>query len=76
VEKDCFAIKVTPAMTKSRPADVFFFSCPRTLSNLLVQLLSGQTGWETASYALHDAFQYGLCNLSDRDVEPSAEKRN
>jgi hypothetical protein len=63
-------------MTKSRPADVFFLSCPRTLSNLLVKLLSEQAGWETASYHLHDAFQYGLYNLNDRDVERPAENLN
>ncbi|KAJ6779663.1 hypothetical protein PWT90_08909 [Aphanocladium album] len=64
-------------MAKTRPADVFLLSCPRTLSNLLVKLLSEQTGWEQSGYHLHDAFQYGLDNLTDQKglEEPAAEER-
>lgn len=61
-------------MAKSRPADVFFLTCPRTLSNLLVKLLSEQTGWEHLGYFLHGAFQYGLGNLTECDVKPAEEK--
>ncbi|KAM3483236.1 hypothetical protein MY8738_003311 [Beauveria namnaoensis] len=42
-------------MTRSRPADVFFFASPRTLFNLLVRLLSKQTDWKEEGYYLHDA---------------------
>ncbi|KAJ3494245.1 hypothetical protein NLG97_g4199 [Lecanicillium saksenae] len=60
-------------MAKSRPSDVFFFSCPRTLSNLLVKLLSQQKGWEESGYYMHDAFLYALQNFSktpDGKAEP------
>ncbi|KAM3509555.1 hypothetical protein MY10362_000549 [Beauveria mimosiformis] len=56
-------------MTRSRPADVFFFASPRTLSNLLVRLLSEQTGWKEKGYYLHDAYQYMQLNLSSCDTE-------
>ncbi|EGX94161.1 hypothetical protein CCM_02432 [Cordyceps militaris CM01] len=51
-------------MTKPRPADVFFLSCPRTLSNLLVKLLSQQRGWEASGYHLHAAYLYALEHFS------------
>ncbi|KAJ4164490.1 hypothetical protein LMH87_006163 [Akanthomyces muscarius] len=60
-------------MAKSRPADVLFLSSPRTLSNLLVKLLSGQTGWEQSTYCLHDAFEYAQSHLSECNVESPAE---
>ncbi|KAM3501775.1 hypothetical protein MY10362_005290 [Beauveria mimosiformis] len=61
-------------MTKPRPSDVFFFSCPRTLSNLLVKLLSQQEGWEGSGYYFHSARMYAVENFSySADVPP--EKR-
>ncbi|KAM3512698.1 hypothetical protein MY11210_003651 [Beauveria gryllotalpidicola] len=63
-------------MTKPRPSDVFFFSCPRTLSNLLVKLLSQQQGWEGSGYYLHSAYLYALKHFSDSvDAEAPPEKR-
>lgn len=63
-------------MTKPRPPDVFFFSCPRTLSNLLVKLLSQQQGWEGSGYYLHAAYIYALRNFSySVDAEAPPEKR-
>lgn len=61
-------------MAGSRPADVYLLSAPRTLSNLLVKLFSGQTGWETSSYLLHDAFLYAQSHLNERDAEFPAEE--
>lgn len=63
-------------MAKSRPSDVIFLSCPRTLSNLLVKLLSEQQGWEEAGYHLHNAWIYGLEQFShSADAEAPPEKR-
>ncbi len=63
-------------MTKPRPSDVLFLSCPRTLSNLLVKLLSQQQGWEASGYYLHNAFLYGLENFSYAvDAEAPPDKR-
>ncbi|KAJ6783129.1 hypothetical protein PWT90_01427 [Aphanocladium album] len=63
-------------MTKPRPSDVFFFSCPRTLSNLFVKLLSQQQGWEESGYYMHNAFLYGLENWSkEPDAVASPEQR-
>ncbi|OAA53885.1 hypothetical protein ISF_08587 [Cordyceps fumosorosea ARSEF 2679] len=59
-----------------RPTDVFFLSCPRTLSNLLVKLLSQQRGWEDSGYHLHLAYLYALENFSTRvDAEAPPDKR-
>ncbi|KAM0669279.1 hypothetical protein MY8738_004311 [Beauveria namnaoensis] len=63
-------------MTKPRPSDVFFFSCPRTLSNLLVKLLSQQQGWEGSGYYFHSACIYAVENFScSVDAEAPPEKR-
>ncbi|XWW97827.1 hypothetical protein V2A60_005814 [Cordyceps javanica] len=63
-------------MTKPRPSDVFFLSCPRTLSNLLVKLLSQQQGWEESGYYLHNAYMYAYENFSQSvDAEAPPEKR-
>ncbi|KGQ06936.1 hypothetical protein BBAD15_g7724 [Beauveria bassiana D1-5] len=63
-------------MTKPRPSDVFFFSCPRTLSNLLVKLLSQQQGWEGSGYYFHSACMYAVENFSySVDAEAPPEKR-
>ncbi|KAM3534510.1 hypothetical protein MY4038_002198 [Beauveria bassiana] len=56
-------------MTRSRHADVFFFASPRTLSNLLVRLLSKQTDWKEEGYYLHDAYEYVQLNLSSHETE-------
>jgi len=37
---------------------VFLFSHPRTASNLLMQMLSGQSQWQVASYHHLDSFQF------------------
>lgn len=60
-------------MAETRPTDVFFLSCARTLSNLLVKLLSKQDGWEDCGYHLHGAYVYGLQHFStsvDAKAEP------
>ncbi|KAM3514052.1 hypothetical protein MY11210_002264 [Beauveria gryllotalpidicola] len=61
-------------MAGSRPADVFFFASPRTLSSLLVRLLSEQTGWEQSGYFFHDAFEYAQISLSSCDTEMLAAR--
>lgn len=38
--------------------NVFLFSTPRTLSNLLVKLLSDQPEWRYGTYYFHDALKY------------------
>ncbi|KAM3559654.1 hypothetical protein ARSEF4850_004024 [Beauveria asiatica] len=60
-------------MASSRPADVFFFASPRTLSNLLVRLLSEQTGWKVEGYYLHAAQKYITLNMRSCDAEFSTE---
>lgn len=57
-------------MTKQRPSDVLFLSTPRTLSNLLVKMLSQQPGWDESGYYLHDAYVWGLGKMS---VSPDME---
>lgn len=56
----------------------FLFSHPRTASNLLTRMLSGQTQWRIANYQFFDAFHYGREHFSDvrkmDDVE--ADKRS
>ncbi|OAA67729.1 hypothetical protein LEL_10352 [Akanthomyces lecanii RCEF 1005] len=64
-------------MTKSRPSDVIFLSCPRTLSNLLVKLLSEQEGWEESGYYLHNAYLYGqeqFNQSADAEAPPETRK--
>jgi DNA-directed RNA polymerase subunit L len=46
---------------------VFFFSHPRTASNLLVKLLSEQEGWSYSDYNFHPAYQYAIRNLNFED---------
>ncbi|TQV98689.1 hypothetical protein V2A60_007602 [Cordyceps javanica] len=60
-------------MTKSRPADVFLLSSPRTLSNLFLKLLSGQAGWEESTYFVHDAHHYAQHHFDKCDLESPAE---
>lgn len=53
--------------TASSKSRVFFFSHPRTASNLLVKLLSEQEGWSYNDYNFHPAYQYAIrrFNLED-----------
>ncbi|OAA37498.1 hypothetical protein BBO_07528 [Beauveria brongniartii RCEF 3172] len=63
-------------MTKPHPSDVFFFSCPRTLANLLVKLLSQQQGWKGSGCYFHSARMYAVENFSYLvDAEAPPEKR-
>lgn len=62
-------------MTEPHPTTAFLFSCPRSLSNLLIKLLSEQIGWDRLIYFLDDAFQYGLQNFDDGGVESAEERR-
>lgn len=60
---------------------VFLFSHPRTASNLLIRMLSGQSGWQITTYHFLERFQFLRETLDDTkakditDVEADVRMR-
>lgn len=57
---------------------VFLFSHPRTASNLLTRMLSGQSEWHITDYHFFGAFHFGRENFKDVSgiAELEADKRD
>lgn len=51
----------------------FLFSHPRTASNLLTRMLSGQSQWRITEYHFFDAFHFGRANFDDIEEEAKLE---
>lgn len=57
--------------------DVFLFSHPRSLSNLLVKLIGDQPHWKYGTYHFHDAYKYlkfTLCKTPFDEASPQQQK--
>lgn len=55
--------------------NVFFFSAPRTLSNLLVKLVDGQPNWNYGSYYFHDAYKYLKFTLGKTSLDEASPEQ-